>query len=445
MKISKYFYIISINILLTIVLFIIVDLCSNLFHDVKISYILEKIEIRQNYLISLEKQSGKVNKIFSGIALHPYFGWINVPNKKFNEIDTVLNRIDPYHNTYSTNNWGFPSSFDYPYIRQPDDFLVFILGGSVAAYFGIVEGSHFVKKLKEIGIKKSIKLINLASFGYKQPQQLNVFLHAIVSGMKPDLVINIDGFNEIGLGYSNKVHYSMNPVYPSGHHWFSNIFELSNELGSRKDIVKLLANKYSLNEMELRLYKYLTKFSGSNIVRIVLLTIYDYMKVQEAKIEESISIKASSSSNITKNFYSSVYQSDTNFHSSCEYLVSIWRNSVNLIDNVCDKMGCFFVEVAQPTFSYKYSKDVLTANEKSSFSHGTWDQGIKSCYGILEKDIGIMKTKGLNTLNLIRVFKSINSDIFVDQVHFNKKGYDIFSNKIIDYLSLRIDHIKNTK
>lgn len=442
MKILKFIKIISINVLLIIVLFIIIDLGSSLFHNVKTSE-LEKIEIRKNHLISLEKQSSS-NKIFSGIALHPYFGWINVPNKKITT-DAVLTRISSSLHTYYINNWGFPSQFDYPYMKNDNDFVVFILGGSVAAYFSIVEGDNFIKKLEKLGINKHIKLVNLASFGYKQPQQLNILQYAIIEGMKPDLVINIDGFNEIALGHSNYSLYSINPIYPSGHHLFSSIFELSEGLGFRQNIIKLLADKYSLNKMELYAYRNLLNLSDSNIIRIILLTVYDYMKVKEVEIEQAISLQASKSPDMAKHFYKSVYQSDKQIHSSCEYLVSVWKNSINLIDDMCNGIGCFFLEVAQPTFSYKYSKNFLTPNEKNSFSHGTWDHGIKSCYGILEKEIHVMEKEGLNTLNLIRIFKSINSDIFVDQVHFNENGYDIFSNQIIDYLSVRLDHIKNTK
>jgi len=38
-------------------------------------------------------------------------------------------------------------------------------------------------------------LLNAATGGYKQSQQVNVLTFLLINGVKPDIVLNIDGFN----------------------------------------------------------------------------------------------------------------------------------------------------------------------------------------------------------------------------------------------------------
>ena len=90
-----------------------------------------------------------------------------------------------------------------------DDFVIGILGGSVAggfAEYAIRNPSHFesLRQAMPTFARRNLRIVNLANGGFKQPQQFFVAAYFID---KLDLVINIDGFNDAAPGH-------LLPVYP---------------------------------------------------------------------------------------------------------------------------------------------------------------------------------------------------------------------------------------
>jgi hypothetical protein len=122
----------------------------------------------------------------SADILHPYFGPIHRPG------------VRP-----QTNNVGFASPRAFPYPRANGrQFLVGIFGGSVAQAFCERGASRLVAALQREGDLAAREIVPLcfSHEGYKQPQQLIVLAYFLSLGQEYDLVINIDGFNEVALG-----------------------------------------------------------------------------------------------------------------------------------------------------------------------------------------------------------------------------------------------------
>ena len=119
-------------------------------------------------------------------VLHPYFGPIHRPG------------VRP-----ETNNVGFGSRQAFPYTRQDDrEFLIGIFGGSVARAFCDRGAPRLIELLRTDPALANRVFVPLcfSHEGYKQPQQLIVLAYFLSLGQQYDLVINIDGFNEVALG-----------------------------------------------------------------------------------------------------------------------------------------------------------------------------------------------------------------------------------------------------
>jgi hypothetical protein len=122
----------------------------------------------------------------SADVLHPYFGPIHRPG------------IRP-----QTNNVGFGSGQAFPYARRSDrQFLVGIFGGSVAQAFCDRGTRRLITALQRDSDLANREIVPLcfSHEGYKQPQQLIVLAYFLSLGQQYDLVINIDGVNEVALG-----------------------------------------------------------------------------------------------------------------------------------------------------------------------------------------------------------------------------------------------------
>lgn len=126
-----------------------------------------------------------------GLRLHPMFGWATAPT------------------TPGYNNAGFLSDRPYPHPREEDDFIIGIFGGSVAANFWSfnAKSGTFQNRLKEripaLG-RKRIVLLNFAKEAYKSPQQLAVLSYWLLEGQHFDLVVNIEGYNELTSAWINR-------------------------------------------------------------------------------------------------------------------------------------------------------------------------------------------------------------------------------------------------
>ncbi|MDO8793834.1 MAG: hypothetical protein Q7J25_04355 [Vicinamibacterales bacterium] len=147
-------------------------------------------------------------RALTGDALHPYFGPTHRPGLPFDIPEDLRPRAASQRpvTPARTNNFGFVSTTDYPIPRSTDrQFFVGIFGGSVALWFCQVGADRLFDQLRTSPALtgREIVPVCLAHEGYKQPQQLLVLSYFLSLGQPFDLVINIDGFNEVALGALN--------------------------------------------------------------------------------------------------------------------------------------------------------------------------------------------------------------------------------------------------
>ena len=154
----------------------------------------------------------------AAVGLHPYFGPTHKPGIPF-DLPPALQTTEAGP-LVSTNNFGFPSLYDYPFLKTSDrQFIVGMFGGSVGAYFCRIGAPRFAADLRQNPFFKDRDIVTLcfSHEGYKQPQQLLVLAYFLSIGQTFDMVVNIDGFNEVALGHINDT-YGWDVSMPSHEH-----------------------------------------------------------------------------------------------------------------------------------------------------------------------------------------------------------------------------------
>jgi hypothetical protein len=133
-------------------------------------------------------------------VVHPYLGWVRRP-------PASPEMAVPGH---PVNDFGFADD-DIPIqVRSPDKIIIGILGGSVAEF----ASDTLEDELRNSGIcgGKEPVFVRLALAGYKQPQQLMAVTYLLTLGGQFDILINLDGYNEVVLpaveNVPNRVFYS---------------------------------------------------------------------------------------------------------------------------------------------------------------------------------------------------------------------------------------------
>ncbi len=135
-------------------------------------------------------------------ALHPYLGYVFDPDRAGNQ---------------PVNEHGFLGAF--PPAGETGDtgsVTVLVTGGSVA--MGLVHDAApaLAEEIGRAGALggKPVTIYNLALPGMKQPQQLMMLVYLFSLGVRPDIVINLDGFNDIVLPVAENASQGLYPFYP---------------------------------------------------------------------------------------------------------------------------------------------------------------------------------------------------------------------------------------
>ncbi len=166
-------------------------------------------ELRQRLAALTDRQSAaKATERGASGRVHPYFGFITAN-------DAPLPARRDFADATS-GQFGFDG--DVP-LFDPSGatFLVMVTGGSVAHHFAVDRGREllaFLEKRPEFAGRTG-RLLNTALPGYKQPQQLLILSYLLGLGLRPDVVLNLDGFNEACIAVKN-LESGIDPFMP----WF---------------------------------------------------------------------------------------------------------------------------------------------------------------------------------------------------------------------------------
>ncbi|MFV0446563.1 MAG: hypothetical protein ACK5Q5_23585 [Planctomycetaceae bacterium] len=132
-----------------------------------------------------------------GEVLHPYLGYCHDPQSSPG-YDFTAGHVD-------TNRLGLSGNLDPVQQRGPERLVIGILGGSFAWNFGFEAADDIRDGLRSDPrfADRDIRIVNLALPGFKQPQQVMALNYVLALGGEFDLVLNLDGFNEVALGFEN--------------------------------------------------------------------------------------------------------------------------------------------------------------------------------------------------------------------------------------------------
>ncbi|MFN0056735.1 MAG: hypothetical protein ACKV0T_31715 [Planctomycetales bacterium] len=142
--------------------------------------------LRESHLEQVEKRIGESDEV-----LHPFVGFVRRPTEQ----------TRPHQGKLGISDFGYLD--DSPPLRKRGDdrVLIGIVGGSVAEEFATAARGEFERQLRmspEFQDKK-LEFVRLAMGGYKQPQQLLTVTYLLALGAEFDILINVDGYNEIVL------------------------------------------------------------------------------------------------------------------------------------------------------------------------------------------------------------------------------------------------------
>jgi hypothetical protein len=143
-------------------------------------------------------------------VLHPYLGYVYDPTQASPAADASFGAAR------LKSLWGFADSSPPLRRRASDRLIVGILGGSFARQFADVAPELLAEPLRAAGVLdgRELDVVRLAVNGYKQPQQLMTLSYLLALGAEFDVLLNIDGFNEVALHAPHNGTQGVFPAFP---------------------------------------------------------------------------------------------------------------------------------------------------------------------------------------------------------------------------------------
>ncbi len=370
--------------------------------------------------------------------LHPFFAYV-LEQGAFTHPESGL----------KVNNYGFFSVYDYPFVKTKDNqYVIGIFGGSVAndfAYNSVIDGLNgkgFIEYLKQKipQLKdKEIIVLSFAGGGYKQPQQLLILNYFLAVGQEFDMVINIDGFNEVALSnLNNQGQIDVN--MPSIQH----VQPLAGLANSDMSVMRSMVN---ISDLKSQL---LTGIKNLEECPLAVCYSWNFFQVQNifknyqqevVKYDRQIGDKSKElGTKDTLVFFTKVPQvldEDLAFNK----MASTWyESSLNMHQILADKNIEYF-HVIQPN-QYYQTKRVFTQDEKNIaiIPNHPYSAGVVKGYPLLLSKAEDLKKQGVNVFSALEVLDEEPGLVYRDACcHYNEKGQAILFDAVAEAIAETIN------
>ncbi|MEG4585057.1 hypothetical protein QUA54_07375 [Microcoleus sp. MOSTC5] len=370
---------------------------------------------------------------------HPFFGFIQKPSADFRP-------------GFKVNNYGFISPYDYPLKKtNKNQFIIGVFGGSVASNYGIFEVQNKIlpRYIKQIPAFKDREfvILSFATGGYKQPQQLLILNYFLALGQELDMVVNIDGFNEVALSnLNNKTQIDL--AMPSIQH----ILPLTN-LANNSLSTKAMKATIAIKENKARINQGLESLQHCSLAACDALTsVYvqnlvnnykrDVIKFEKARTKQQ---KDDSGSVIYINTNKSVLQDSVAF----QEMALNWAKSSIFMHKVLSASNVPYFHVLQPNQYYQTKRVFGEAEKQIALNKDTpYARAVQIGYPALFKKFPNLEKNNINIVNAVNVFDKTKEAVYVDSCcHYNQAGEVVFSNYVGRSIleALRKDEIQKKK
>ncbi|MEG4228025.1 hypothetical protein QUA35_17290 [Microcoleus sp. N9_B2] len=357
--------------------------------------------------------------------LHPFFGYVLKQGAFPNE-----------NLKLKVNKEGFYSLYEYPFIKtNKNQFIIGIFGGSVANNFAVNEYVHrrLSNKLKTYPefANQEIIVLNFGNGGYKQPQQLLILNYFLTLGQELDLVINIDGFNEVALSnLNNKAQLEIG--MPSVQH-----IQPLTSLANNNLSPEAMSSIVQINENKKQLKAGIDKLQTCQLALCHAVTSLQVKQLlnnyQQAVVKYDAQVKQSNPDTANSGI---VYIPKADFvlqdAAAFDKIASMWYESSIGMNQILSSRQIKYFHLIQPN-QYYPTKRAFTAkeNEIAIDQKSPYIEGVKKGYPVLLSKVDDLQKAGVNIFNAVNILDNTKETVYKDACcHYNSVGEEVLANYV---------------
>lgn len=354
-------------------------------------------------------------------VLHPYLGYVvDYHDPRCPDIGFCDSRLRDYTHDF--------------FERRDNTLYVGVFGGSFGQ--GVAINSSAGKLERELGrhpafAGKDIVVYTLALGGYKQPQQLMTLNYFLVQGLPLDLVINIDGYNEMVLPLVEGIAQGTHPIFPRS--WARRLRGSYN-----KTLLLLLARAERLKSKR----EEMAQLASRPPFRYSILA-GTYWSNRDRRYERNIArtladfaeYRAGDRLRATYAARGPDYPRDITRH-TIDDLVSIWREASAQMHHLANANGAHYFHFLQPNQYLEGSKPMSEEErEVAIMERGEFATLALDNYRELATAGDGLRGEGVAFFDLTQVYRDHPEPLYRDACcHVNERGYDIIAEVIAGHI-----------
>lgn len=332
--------------------------------------------------------------------------------------------LNPYYGSEERADTGDV----FRYFREdarPDDYVVLLLGGSVAAFLGVTEGAAITDAIGAMPALRGrrVVLLNGAHAAHKQPQQVTRLAVLLTFGYRPDLVIALDGFNETVLAAEN-VGGAIHPLWPTAPVWSAVLAKSGLGASDRMDVlvaIKRLRTDSNDFLEQCRRYRLDRTAIGSHYAYVRL----DAMNRERVRLQQLVSELGGADPDARSRRQEGGPPFDGDFRRALEVAVRGWSEGSRSVRALCESRGIAYVHYVQPALHDAGSKPMSDAEAKLANPSDAWLRGARDGYPLLREAAARLAAEGERVVDCTRVFADVTETLYFDPCHVNARGNEL--------------------
>jgi hypothetical protein len=354
--------------------------------------------------------------LLSREILHPFLGYVLNPAADPPTWKACGRERPPI------NSFGLIDERDDLPRRSDDHLVIAVFGGSVARYLAFDYRCAIIAALESSGVfaGKTIDIRCFAIGGFKQPQQLCEMVYFQSLGAQFDVVINLDGFNEVALHPAENAFKGTCHTFPRA--WAS-------RTATRVDpaLVFLFGQLAFIQERRAWIWKTLERFPWNIFppAYLVLGWIEQRWRSRKQRVIKSI---RQFKPPVEGNLNTAIRREKVDY----QQLVDLWAQSSTLMHELCQASGAQYLQFLQPNQYVPNSKPLSEEEKARAFDPDhPYRPGVLAGYPLLRETGKALREKGVAFNDLTLLFSECSESVYRDRCcHFNRRGNEIIAGAI---------------
>lgn len=370
----------------------------------------------------VEAGENSATGVTTQIVPHPYIGFVYDPS--YDVAGTLIIHGVP------VSPWGFLDDKAPIRPRDPNEVIVAITGGSVAFWFSVQGVAEMLDELAQVPAFRGKKLIVIrtALGGTKQPQQLMTLSYLLSLGALFDVVVNIDGFNEVALAPAQLIPRGVFPFFPR---------DWADMLGATGDPVRarLIGEITYLRKERGDLAAFFSRgwLPWSPLAACVWTLRDRAVERRIARAQHALETAPDTSARGVTRFASlgppRAYPTTDAMYDD---LAGVWRESSRQMHRLAAANGIRYFHVLQPNQYVDGSKPISAAEAAIAVrADGPYAAHVRAGYPRLQALGQALSADGIAFYDLTDVFKSEPAPLYIDDCcHFSAEANGLLGRRI---------------